>query len=277
MKKILAVLLSALMIFAVLVPTVAAEEKKLSFLSLGDSIAAGAGLADPDTMTYGAIVSHTNGYNFKNDAVNGHQTKNLLKRVQTASVREDIANADIICISIGGNDFIQSDIMSLIKQAVIDNDYSQFDKIAATAKYNLGLIINEIKGVNPNATILMQTLYNPMYLSKEVREAYQQGLNRLNGAIRSYLDAHPGAYTIVDVEPAFSGDSSLIAPDTIHPNPKGHRLIAKTVLGVLKELGLGEQTEISLPNKFQAKLVEIFQKVLNNFKELISKLFKFAK
>lgn len=265
------------MLVALFVPTAAAEDKKLSFLSLGDSIAAGAGLADPDTMTYGAIVSYTNGYDFKNDAVSGHQTKDMLKRIKTASVREDIANADIICISIGGNDFIQSDIVSLIKQAVIDNDYSQFDKIIAGTKYNLGLIIAEIKSVNPNATVLMQTLYNPMYLSKEVREAYQQGLNRLNGAIRSYLDSHPGAYTVVDVETAFSGDSSLIAPDTIHPNPKGHRLIAKTVLGVLKELGLGELTEISLPNKLQSKLVELFKKVTSYFKELINKLFGFIK
>lgn len=268
MKKILSVLLAALMIFSFCVPAFAAEEK-LSFLSLGDSIAAGYGLINPNKQAYGAIVSNTNGYNFKNDAISGHTTQAMLNRISQKRVVADIENADIICVSIGGNNFLMNNLPGLINDALVNNDYSEFDAIAENYYVDLGTIMDTLKELNPDATILLQTLYNPMYVSDDLRMVYQAGADRLNAVMRNYLADHEGAYTLVEVGAAFGEDETLIASDYIHPNSKGHVLIAKTVLQTLSELGLSENTE---PVYEKLEIQTLFDKLIIKLRSLMTQI-----
>ncbi len=269
MKKIISVLLALIMLLSLSIPAFA-EEKTLNFLSLGDSIAAGAGLANPAKQAYGAIVSNTNGYNFKNDAISGHTTQDMIKRINQKKVSDDIAEADIICISIGGNNFLQSNLAELVIDSVVKKDYSKFDKIADGLYNDIDTIITYIKGLNSDAAILFQTLYNPMYIAKDLRQAYQQGADRINATIRRYSQEHGNVYTVVEVAAAMGDDESLITADYIHPNSKGHVVIAREVLKVLKELGLGTQTE---PVYKEIKISSIFDEVLFAFRKVLNILF----
>lgn len=273
LKKIISIVLSVVMLLSLCITAFAAEEK-LNFLSLGDSIAAGAGLFDADEQVYGAIVSNTNGYNFKNDAISGHTTQNMIKRIHEEKVTEDIKNADIICISIGGNNFLQSNLAELMIDATAKKDYSKFDDIAANLYTDIDTFITYIKGINPDAAILYQTLYNPMYVTKALRDAYQQGADRINATIRQYAEDHSGAYTVVEVAGAFGDDESLVAIDYIHPNSKGHVVIAREVLKVLKDMGLGTETE---PNFKEIKISTLFDTILFKIRQLLNKIFAFMK
>lgn len=265
LKKIISVLLALVMLISLSVPAFAAEEK-LNFLSLGDSIAAGAGLIMPSRQAYGAIVSNTNGYNFKNDAVSGHTTQDMLRRINEKRVANDIKNADIICISIGGNNFLHGDVPALLSEALKEKDFSRFDEIAESYYEDLGAIMDYIKGLSPDAVILMQTLYNPMYIADELREVYQEGADRINGTIRRYLRDNEGVYTIVEVAEAFGDNEGLITADYIHPNSKGHVVIAGEVLKTLKQLGLGENTE---PVYREFKLSTLFDEILYKIRTVL--------
>ena len=265
LKKIISVLLALVMLISLSVPAFAAEEK-LNFLSLGDSIAAGAGLLIPSRQAYGAIVSNTNGYNFKNDAVSGHTTQDMLGRINEKRVADDIKNADIICISIGGNNFLHGDVPALLSEALKEKDFSRFDEIAESYYEDLGAIMDYIKGLSPDAVILMQTLYNPMYIADELREVYQEGADRINGTIRRYLRDNEGVYTIVEVAEAFGDNEELITADYIHPNSKGHVVIAGEVLKTLKQLGLGENTE---PVYREFKLSTLFDEILYKIRTVL--------
>ena len=101
----LSVLLSLLLALGCCVMAAAAEEAP-HYIVLGDSIAFGSGLSNPRQAVYGKIVADTNGYAYDNFAVPGHTTQNLLQRMQNEQVKAAIADADIISISIGGNNFL---------------------------------------------------------------------------------------------------------------------------------------------------------------------------
>ncbi len=245
MKRFIAALLTILMVFTLTVSAFAEEtttKDKLNYLLLGDSIAVGSGLLNPDEACYGRMVANTNGYNYKNDAVNGLMSGELKNMVKTnEEVVEDIKNADIISISIGGNDFLQSAwFIPVILSALVGYMGIEEEKIIKNFYPNFCEIIDTIKEINPDATILVQTLYNPRYVF--LKTTFARGVKVLNNCYYRYLEENLGAYIIVDVASALNDKVGFIAVDTIHPNSYGNKLIAKEILETLNELGLGENT-----------------------------------
>ena len=242
MKNALRIISVILAILIAVIPfsSAFAAEEKLNYLVLGDSIGFGAGIVNPDEACYGRIVADTNGYNYKNFSVNGYSTDALLAHIKLPTVKEAITEADIISLSIGGNDFLTANMVQLCGEAAFLKDYSTFDEISAKFYENYCKIISEIKDLNPDAVILAQTLYNPMY--NAARSVYQAGADRLNAGYHRYLKENPGSIVIVDVGSAFEGHEEYIANDCIHPNAAGNVEIAKLVLKTLKNLKLGEKT-----------------------------------
>ncbi len=264
MKKLSAVIVCVVMLISLFVPYAFAAEKP-DYLSLGDSIAYGASLTDRKSQVAGAIVSRTNGYNYKNDAVSGHTTEMMLRKISESKVENDIKEAEIICISIGGNDFLGGGLPELLARSLA-GDYSKLDAIKEKLYANIDRIIDAVRELNPDAAILFHTLYNPMFVSNTLRRLYQYAADRTNQAVNEYLDANPGAYTVVDVASAFGDDEGLIAFDYIHPNAYGQEVIAREILKTLKEMGLGTSTDPVLERDEAAFIVEDmvikFRKVL---------------
>ena len=241
MKKFTAVFLSIVMIFAVLVTGAYAENEKPFYLVLGDSIAYGSGVSNSTQACYGRIVADTNGYDYANHAIPGHTTTNLINRLKEDVVIADLEKADIISISIGGNDFLMSNLIDLMFDSIVLGDHSDFDKIADGFYANLCEIIDIINSHNPDAVILMQTLYNPQ--SGYLRAPYQQGADRINAAIERYNAENPDEIVIVDVGSALGDDMANYADDEIHPSAKGNEIIADVILEKLYELGLGTDAD----------------------------------
>lgn len=240
LKKILCVVLALLMVFTVTSFASDDEKEALNYVILGDSIGWGAGVLNSDEAVFGKIVSDTNGYNYKNDAVNGYMTSDLIRHLNRDNVAKDVAAADIISLSIGGNNFLRANMRELIAQYQ-EGDYSQFDTIVENFYKEFDVIISRIKELNPDAVILMQTLYNPG--KGMMKDVYSVALAKLNAAYRRYVEENSGVYELLEVGAAFEGHDEYIARDNIHPSASGNVTIAKVVLEKLYELGLGENTE----------------------------------
>ena len=241
MKKFISLILAVVMAFSVCVSAAAAKEP-LNYVAVGDSIAFGAGVYNSEEACYAKIVADTNGYNYKNDSVSGFKSAQLLEFLKTNDETiEDISNADILTLSIGGNDFIQEKLPILIFKALVLDDYSMFDEITEVFSGNFEKIIARIKEINPNCTILVQNIYNPRY--DYAREVYAYGLGLVNDVFKNYLENNPGAYQLIDVCSAFDGRQDLIANDEVHPSADGNIVIATLILKKLAELGLGTETE----------------------------------
>ncbi|MBR2418176.1 MAG: SGNH/GDSL hydrolase family protein [Clostridia bacterium] len=239
-RKTTAVVLCLVMLLMSL-GTVAFAEGTKCYVVLGDSIGYGSGIRNSVEACYGKIVADTNGYEYANHAIPGHTTTNLIARLGEEKVKADVARADIISISIGGNDFLMSNLYGLMFDAMVKGDYSKFDAIGNSFYKNFCTIMELIRGLNSDAAVLMQTLYNPQ--SGYLRAPYQQGADRINAAIERYAEAHPGDIIIVDVASALNSDMANFASDAIHPSAQGNEEIAKLVLSEINKLYPESKTE----------------------------------
>lgn len=269
LKKTVSLLLSLLLLLAAF-PAAASAQEQHRYLVLGDSIGVGAGIRNSSEACYGRIVANTNGYDYRNDAQNGNTTKDLLAKLRSDAVAEDVAWADIISVSIGGNNFLRSNVGSLVTEANAGN-YSRMDAIVADFSADLETIVARIRELNPQAWILLQTLYNPAP-GGAATAAYQAAVDRLNAAMRACAAAHPEHFAIVEVEAAFGANNDLISWDNIHPNAQGNVVIARTVLGALKDLGLGTETEPVIAARGQDWSPTVFGSLLRRIRDFFRNL-----
>ena len=239
-KRMTALLLALLLLLSCTALLSSAVGEGLHYVVLGDSIAAGSGLRNPGEANYGRIVANTNSYSYQNFGLNGQRTGNLLSQLDRGDVADAVRRANIISISIGGNDFFTNNSPGLFFEVTFQY-YGRMNSITNEMRRNFAGIMEKIKRYNPNATILMQTLYNPTIYP--VRFVVEEAVKRVNNMIYDYLNDHPGAYHIVDIKSAFGADPTYICIDTIHPNAKGNEKIAKVILQKLYDLGLGSRTD----------------------------------
>lgn len=237
-KKVISVILCLCMILPF---TLAARaQEPLNYLLLGDSIAQGYGVYNRDKACYGKIVADTNGYNYTNYAVNGYRSCDLISQLGNPEVNAAVEKADIISLSIGGNDFLQQNLPRIAVEVLAGN-YKIVNDVKDIFAENFAVIIGTIKELNPDAVILVQTLYNPMKFI--LGDFYGLATVRVNEAIHEYLDENPGAFYLVDPAPVMENHPECVAVDTIHPSAVGNVEIAGVILEKLYELGLGENTE----------------------------------
>lgn len=237
-KKIVCVILCLLIMLPF--TFAAGAREPLNYLLLGDSIAQGFGVYNRDKACYGKIVADTNGYNYKNYAVDGYRSCDLIDRMADDDVNSAIKNADIISLSIGGNDFLQQNLPRIAFE-VLGGNYKIVNDVKEIFAENFAVIIGTIRQLNPDVVILVQTLYNPMPLL--LGDFYGLATVRVNEAIKEYLDENPGAFYLVDVAPVMENHPECVAVDTIHPSAVGNVRIAGVILEKLYELGLGDSTE----------------------------------
>ena len=274
-KKFLSLLLAVVMAFTLCAPALATEKDSTKLVLLGDSIAHGYGLgsgrADWYDLGYGKLIAEANGYDYVNHAISGHTTYNLNRRLQEEDVISDIADADIIAVSIGGNNFLLGGMQQMIFEAIFLKKYDLIEKTIGEFYVDFGLALDKIKAINPEAQLLVQSLYNPR--DDLLGTVYQRAIDLLNEAIINIAAERNGAYVVVDIYSAFEGHFEYIQKDKIHPNEAGHYVIATEYLKVLKELGLGEAEELLT----DAPVVEIplsfWEKIINFFKSLFSFIF----
>ena len=263
------------------VPAVA-EKAPTKVLFLGDSI--GEGLAGPTPLTerenyaYYGIIGNINGYSYYNRAVTAYTTSDLLALVKQEDdgvnmIRSLITTADVIHISIVGNDFLISNHAQMMIDLADDN-YARIIPRQTKAKANLEEIFTYIRSLNPNAVIITQTLYNPADENSPLVPASARSrlaakgigpegyhdlvakmVHEINKVLVEYRDEHATTsesgetvypYELLDVygaaEKLYTQDrtrwQSLFYDDGYHPSVEGHALIAALLQEKLRSLGL---------------------------------------
>ena len=273
-KRIISLILCALFLAGLMNAAAAAAEDNLFYLVLGDSIAFGSGLSNPTQAVYGKIVADTNDYDYVNDSIPGSTTAAMYGLIQSDTVKEHIEKADIISISIGGNNYLVGNLPQMMVDCLVKHDTAIYDEVAEGYYADLCTIFDYIKELNPDVVILMQTLYNPQV--SYMGEVYRHGVDRINECVRRYDEEHPGVIEIVDVASRLTDHDTDFAADRVHPSAAGNEKIAVAVLEKLAELGLGTATEpvINVPGK-DAYLLAVMLRPLDFYAALLH-LFSFV-
>lgn len=232
------------------------EKKQIVFL--GDSIAEGILGASPVSLrhefAYPNILGRRNDFRYVNHSVSGHLTKDLLSVLTPSYIYGDgarmlisnVRSADIIHISILGNDVLQdrSDFSSPVTMhdVILEaarGEYTGIDKVlngegnVKGSVDNIRAIVDRLKELNPDATIIFQKVYNPIMdvdtplIKQETRTALRQIpgyenltleklhelgerlITRLNGALDTVLAQYAAegvtdAFYTVDAREAFN-------------------------------------------------------------------------
>lgn len=234
-------------------------------LFLGDSIASGYGLDGYDTGRencrsyanilageYSGELSQSCGFSMTNLAEDGQTSSELLEKMNNGKYDDDIKNADCIVISIGGNDLLgimldtivssgiggdsSSDISFDLKSLIsgIKDMSERLDKNLDSFDENISGAAGYIRKIS-SAEIIVQTLYNPLEdfeIIPSFKKLADEKIGKLNEIINSHSEDRNGGYTVCDVASAFSGKSkelTRISQLDIHPNSKGHEVIASCV------------------------------------------------
>ena len=280
-KFIAAVLVIVMLACCVAVLAACNDDKaveKTEIVYLGDSIAEGILGASPlglrHEYAYANVLGRRNDLTYYNHSVSGHLTKDLRAILENEDLDYDMARglllhvseADIIHVSILGNDLLQSMNMNAVVLEAAQDKYDIINGIAATASENIAVIVDRLKELNPDALIIFQNVYNPLSekstlvdeptratLSAEygieegdLRDLGSGILDRLNGVLDNYLKDHPDAFVIADArsefdrifEEDYERGKGLIYPDYIHPSNEGHAVLADLTQGILEERGL---------------------------------------
>lgn len=274
-KNIIVILLIIVLSSATFLFTGCNEEQKL-IVYLGDSIAeAIAGMSpisERENYGYYALIGKRNNYIYRNRSVSGDQSKDLLKLIQEEDsdgmmIQSLLKEADIIHISILGNDFLLNDLGSMIISAAKDN-YTFVDNIVKNSTENFAEIISILKSYNEDVLIMVETIYNPVFEYSTLISPYARGeltkmgidetqyrelagnlINKLNNIIKDYYKENPNDICLLDVNDVFdkiyqsdnTRGKNLIFSDDIHPSNEGHAVIADTIQTKLEELDLANK------------------------------------
>ncbi len=227
-----------------------------SLLVMGDSIAAHYGVSDKESYEHKVSeLLRRGGDEWVSDnwGVSGYTSGDLVtlldKSLADKKAKKVLEDADLICISIGGNN-----ILKLLK----DHGFVNFppdggsgwatlmrafeegsDAIAVEYLADLEVIMKKIRSVNPTAPVLLQNIHNvardvrgeinlfgiSKHASEFIEPFYKPILNIID------QNAERLGYTVADTYGAFrdSTEEQLLRREMIHPNARGHSLIADTV------------------------------------------------
>lgn len=221
-----------------------------SVVGLGDSVPAGAAC---DCDTFLSLISQTlatrqgTDVTIDNLATGGLTTQGLLDQVDSGSVTDAIANADLVIITIGANDFDSA--------SVTDDDCGPGAGLAcyrndlARLRANVDRILGKVRALQtrPHSRIVVTGYWNVFLDGDAARAkgpAYVANSDALTRAVNRALagSAAAAGARYVDTYGPFKGDGSrddtpLLAADGDHPDAAGHRVIAEAILSALGRAG----------------------------------------
>ena len=188
-------------IFSVLIGVNSEAQQKKTILFFGDSISAGYGL-EPQ-QAFPAIIQDkidSIGLNYEviNGGLSGETSAGGLRRISWVLQRD----IDIMILELGGNDGLRGIDLS-------------------STKKNLQQIIDKAKAKNPDIEIIIAGMQVPPNLGTDYTKEFQELYPEL--AEKNDIPLIP---LILD---KVGGRDEYMQSDQIHPNAKGHKVVAETV------------------------------------------------
>lgn len=216
--------------------------KDLRVVSIGDSLTQGVG----DVKELGGYIPYLKEKlesqkdirtaDFINFGIKGNRSDQLLKRLDQPEVQTAIQNADIVMITIGGND-----VMKVFKQNLTHLKLETFLQEEKYYRERLTNIIELVSSYNKQAKIILMGIYNPfMRWFADIKEM-DQIISTWNDTSSDVVDQFDQAYFVPVADIFNNYEEDLLYTDYFHPNNKGYELIAARFYTYFNEHGIVEK------------------------------------
>lgn len=224
-------------------------KKSVHFVAVGDSLTEGIG---DETKRGGYVPLVANHLQQKyeltsiekdNYGISGERSDQILKRVKKDSdLRNSLASADFITMTVGGNDLFQA-----FQKNITAKSAKQFDRSIKKYGKSVEAILTEMRDLNPKAPIYVVGIYNPYYLNFPDIKGMQTVVDNWNAETEKLTKETTNCFFVPINDLLYKGiatkDSNntsessngevknnvLYDEDNFHPNNLGYQLMATAI------------------------------------------------
>ncbi|MFK4415746.1 lysophospholipase L1-like esterase [Bacillus sp. RC251] len=218
---------------------VAKEKKKtgtLQIVSLGDSLTRGVG--DKEGIGYIGRMKEDLQKDYKqrvaltNLAVSGAKMPDLLKQIESSGAQYSIKQADVIVLTIGGNDLFPG------WESLGKIDLETYRPDTATFQNEAKKIIEEIRKLNTDSPIFWLGLYNPFEDVEDLKGSSTIVVD-WNASLEKLAINNKNVYITPTFDLFQNRGKDLLYSDHFHPNEIGYTYMAdRLVQNVVSKLKL---------------------------------------
>ncbi|MBO9130140.1 SGNH/GDSL hydrolase family protein [Bacillus sp. 165] len=202
-------------------------KEQLHIVSLGDSLTRGVG--DKEGIGYiGRVKGNLETqYGQKtmlvNLAVSGAKMKDLAVQLSSKGAQYSIQQADIIILTIGGNDLFPG------WETLGNVDFTKYRPDVTTFAENVNNILTELRKLNPESPIFWVGLYNPFEDVQDLKGSSETVVN-WNSVLEKTALNYSKTYIVPMFDLFQSRGNELLYTDHFHPNDKGYELIGSRLM-----------------------------------------------
>ncbi|WP_170968333.1 SGNH/GDSL hydrolase family protein [Bacillus wiedmannii] len=218
---------------------VAKEKKKtgtLQIVSLGDSLTRGVG--DKEGIGYVGRMKEDLQKDYKqkvaltNLAVSGAKMPDLLKQIESSGAQYSIKQADVIVLTIGGNDLFPG------WESLEKIDLETYRPDTVTFQNEAKKIIEEIRKLNTDSPIFWLGLYNPFEDVEDLKGSSNIVVD-WNASLEKLAINNKNVYITPTFDLFQNRGKDLLYSDHFHPNEIGYTYMAdRLVQNVASKLKL---------------------------------------
>lgn len=162
---------------------------------------------------------------------NGLTSAGLKKRLKEEQIIESVQNADIVIITIGGND-----VMNVVKKNFMNLQVGDFYKAMDKYEANIKKIISHIKRYNEDVDIYLIGIYNPFQLLLSDIQEFDILMDEWNRRSNQVIAQFDQVY-FVEIWEIFEdhNENIIFEGDYFHPNTRGYERMGEEIYKSVKE------------------------------------------
>ena len=217
------------------------DKQNINIAVLGDSLAKGTG--DDTGSGFAKRAIKELGENtdkqvklLNNLGINGLTTNGLLPKLDETGVQYVLKEADVILLSIGGNDLFQGAQALAGGQANMSSEFDPMELINTMpeALERLQSILLKLRDINSAATIVYVGLYNPFGDIAQLLVPANLAVSHWNNAALELINTDENALLIPTFDLFQLNLSQYLANDHFHPNGDGYQQIAERIVQAIQ-------------------------------------------
>ncbi|SIO11946.1 Lysophospholipase L1 [Carnobacterium alterfunditum] len=234
------------------------KKESLHIVAIGDSLTEGIGDATKGggyVPIVADLLEETDVYKevtTSNYGKNGDRSDQVLKRFhESKSIQEDIASANIVVLTVGGNDIIKT-----FKQVFLTATEESFILPEKAYQVNLRALLADFKKLNPKLEVYVFGVYNPYYVYFPEITEMQNIVDKWNKTTQEIVNETDNATFISTVDlfnPTIKQDEVknilmdeensdgseinnpyLYEKDLFHPNKAGYELMGEVLFQAIE-------------------------------------------